>query len=138
MYELYLVYCFVDIDECDDEDEGTICEHTCTNVHGTFECECDEGFNLTSRFACTGNILRPAVHPHMCRFAVMSQETQDVGSMLVLRRSTTYVGLRRWTNGKSTLSQRLVSAGLFVLNYRPSIPFKYMYINQTSVLKLVR
>lgn len=35
-----------EIDECAEGTAG--CDHTCINLPGTYECQCDEGFNLVS------------------------------------------------------------------------------------------
>ena len=36
---------FLDINECE-ENNGN-CQHQCVNIHGSFHCECNPGFQLT-------------------------------------------------------------------------------------------
>lgn len=43
MYYWFLQYP-IDIDEC----QNGICEDICTNIEGSFECGCREGFALSS------------------------------------------------------------------------------------------
>ena len=38
------VFLFADIDEC--ADTITLCEHTCININGSFNCLCNEGYTL--------------------------------------------------------------------------------------------
>ena len=37
-----IYYIITDIDEC----EGNICQQGCTNTDGSFECSCEDGFEL--------------------------------------------------------------------------------------------
>ena len=36
-------FLFVDIDECAD---ASMCDHTCVNTNGSFNCYCNEGYTL--------------------------------------------------------------------------------------------
>ena len=48
------VYVSEDINECDDNNGG--CTHTCINQPGSYQCQCDDGFNSESNgMNCTGN-----------------------------------------------------------------------------------
>ena len=49
------MWCFnnTDIDECATDNGG--CEHTCTNMEGSFGCSCPAGYSLTvDGFNCSG------------------------------------------------------------------------------------
>ena len=46
---------FLDINECNGDHE---CDHSCTNVDGSFICSCDPGYQLQSdRRTCEGFIV---------------------------------------------------------------------------------
>ena len=49
------MYVSVDINECDNDNGG--CAHTCINQPGSYQCQCDVGFNSESNgMNCTGNL----------------------------------------------------------------------------------
>ena len=44
----------LDINECDNDNGG--CDHTCINKPGSYQCQCDVGFNSENNgMNCTGN-----------------------------------------------------------------------------------
>ena len=44
---------FLDINECEDDNGG--CSHNCTNTDGSFECSCNDGYELDNNGAtCLG------------------------------------------------------------------------------------
>ena len=42
---------FLDVNECDRGISG--CAHECNNTEGNFTCYCNEGYELSSRTACS-------------------------------------------------------------------------------------
>lgn len=47
--------CTLDIDECEMSESGGMCNHTCVNTPGSYECQCNIGYRLlTDGFACEG------------------------------------------------------------------------------------
>lgn len=47
-----------DINECEINKEGALCIGRCVNTHGSFRCECPEGFSMGSDGRiCRGIIL---------------------------------------------------------------------------------
>ena len=53
---LCITYKLADINECDEDNGG--CSHNCTNIKGSFECFCRQGYELNSRdgYTCTGTL----------------------------------------------------------------------------------
>ena len=48
------MYVSIDINECDDNNGG--CTHTCINQPGSYQCQCNVGFNSENNgMNCTGN-----------------------------------------------------------------------------------
>ncbi len=48
-----MFYSIIDIDECLNINGG--CDDTCTNIGGSYECSCDEGFELDNdQHQCNG------------------------------------------------------------------------------------
>ena len=46
----------LDINECNTNNGG--CQHTCTNTAGSYYCECNTGYELTSNgHTCSGNVI---------------------------------------------------------------------------------
>ena len=44
---------YVDINECSDDNGG--CDHTCTNIVGSYSCGCNDGYELdTDEHTCIG------------------------------------------------------------------------------------
>ena len=54
-YEAFNTF-VTDIDECADDNSG--CSQICTNIPGSFECQCRDGYHLieNSTTRCTGNV----------------------------------------------------------------------------------
>ena len=51
-----MILSFKDVDECLTDNGG--CNQTCTNIQGSFECSCGDGFTLAAdNFDCDGKIL---------------------------------------------------------------------------------
>lgn len=47
------IFLSADIDECLQNNGG--CDHTCTNTFGSFECSCDQGYDLDENgLTCQG------------------------------------------------------------------------------------
>ena len=45
-----------DIDECVNDNGG--CDHTCTNIAGSYKCSCKDGFELDSdQHQCNGDLI---------------------------------------------------------------------------------
>ena len=48
----YMYYC-IDVDECQTDNGG--CAQTCNNIDGSYECSCQDGYELDSdNHTCTG------------------------------------------------------------------------------------
>ena len=51
----------IDINECDEENGG--CSHMCNNTIGSYQCLCEDGYELDSdQHLCNGNVV--VVPPH--------------------------------------------------------------------------
>ena len=49
----------LDIDECEMSESGGMCNHTCVNTLGSYECQCNIGYRLLSDgFTCEGSFVR--------------------------------------------------------------------------------
>lgn len=58
MNSLYIIYIIsADIDECSVENGG--CDQRCENTLGSYQCVCDEGFNLASNNKMCQGIISP-------------------------------------------------------------------------------
>ena len=54
MYSCQYYSCIADIDECE-YDHVHACEHFCNNTEGSYECSCEEGFDLgDNNHTCIG------------------------------------------------------------------------------------
>ncbi len=54
-YLKYILYTFLDIDEC--YFSMDICQHDCINTNGSYYCQCSEGYDLNDdNMTCTGNV----------------------------------------------------------------------------------
>lgn len=59
---------YADVDECE---VGNLCGNgTCTNVMGSFECNCEEGFEPGPMMTCEGKTL--FIHPLESDYFVIS------------------------------------------------------------------
>ena len=48
-------YHTLDIDECTDPQLGGMCDQVCVNTAGSYYCQCNSGYRLSSEgFACEG------------------------------------------------------------------------------------
>ena len=65
---IQLIYTCIDIDECNDFNEG--CAQTCTNVNGSYTCSCSTGYVLSNdAHNCTG-IITYTVKYMVCIFII--------------------------------------------------------------------
>ena len=53
--DIITVPCFPDIDECS-LFASSLCQHTCRNTLGSYECGCEDGFELILNNFCIGKL----------------------------------------------------------------------------------